>query len=128
MTWPALLGSAQAMLSAWLALAAVTSVVRTAGAQNREQPPHVLKLEELEKVATPRAAESDAVPARGLPAIITICRERRSGRCWSTTSEECVAADVFRKVIEGQDAGRALADCRAVLETPVSDVPLPHAP
>jgi len=60
---------------------------------------------------------ADDAPARRLPSVATVCRDRGAGRCWSEPGESrCGGGDVFRIVIAGADVEVALAECRRTPE------------
>ena len=61
------------------------------------------------------AGDGDA-PARRLPPVTTVCRDRRTHACWKEAGESrCPMGEVFRIVIDEPgrtDVATALDDCR----------------
>jgi hypothetical protein len=61
-----------------------------------------------------RPADSDV--ARPLPRTAAVCQDRGAKRCWAAAREaDCRAGEIFRVVIDGDDVGVALAQCREQL-------------
>jgi hypothetical protein len=56
----------------------------------------------------------DGGAARALPRTAAVCRDRGAKRCWVAAREpDCgPAGEIFRVVIDNDDVGVALAQCR----------------
>lgn len=65
-------------------------------------------------LGSPAAAPTPAAaPARALPAVVTVCVDRGTRRCWSAAGADdpCAGGEVFGRAAANQAPGGLLTDC-----------------